>query len=567
VVRLFHELLYARGDTPVRELIAALDGCSGAKAGEIIAEAQLGRALCKDITRPQAAKLLAAAQDNARPVKPQRLGAVGQEAFPSLAYTVAYGSSKFGAAEPYADIPFVVEAWVGKREDREVTALFAYVNRTPVSGSIKAARNKREINAFGCGLHHTIAKSPADVQFDIWLNITAPCVPITSDGKAPDLKPFRNEIATVVEKAIKKAYRPSAKGNSQKDIVLDNLEAVIATVSDAGEFRFNARQLFYALRPIVKDELDRTLEIENFTKIITDYEAEFGEIKGMYREPRGSIYHPHRGKTITLGTLMVEDYNRPAWTFNKLLYIEKEGFSEALKDIGWPERHDCAVMSSKGFSTRAARDLIDKLAEHDEPVTVFCVHDADAYGTMIYQTLQQETAARGARKINIVNLGLEPWEAIEMDLEVEDVEEGGRRKAVAGYVGERDDDEEWSEWLQTHRVELNAMTTPQFIEWLDDKMADYDKLIPPHEVLEMEWSELIESKTRAAITERILREAGLGDQVAAAIAAIEKPSAEELEEGVASSFEQEPDGEWRDYIEDLANEKVFGGGQPDPATT
>jgi DNA topoisomerase VI subunit A len=58
-------------------------------------------------------------------------------------------------------------------------------------------------------------------------------------------------------------------------------------------------------------------------------------------------------------------------------------------------------MSSKGFSTRACRDLIDKLAEHDEPVTVFCAHDADAYGTMIYQTLQEATRARGARKIRI----------------------------------------------------------------------------------------------------------------------------------------------------------------------
>jgi DNA topoisomerase VI subunit A len=44
-------------------------------------------------------------------------------------------------------------------------------------------------------------------------------------------------------------------------------------------------------------------------------------------------------------------------------------------------------MSSKGFSTRAARDLIDHLAEHDEPITVFAVTDADAYGSMIYQTL------------------------------------------------------------------------------------------------------------------------------------------------------------------------------------
>ncbi len=158
----------------------------------------------------------------------------------------------------------------------------------------------------------------------------------------------------------------------------------------------------------------------------------------MYREPRGSITHPHRNETITLGTLMVEEYERPAWTFNKLLYIEKEGAQEALKQNRWMERHDCAVMSSKGFSTRAARDLIDKLVEHDEPVEVFCVHDADASGTMIYQTLQEATKARGARKIKIINLGLEPWEAVEMGLEVETLEDAKtRQKPVADYVRER----------------------------------------------------------------------------------------------------------------------------------
>jgi hypothetical protein len=73
-------------------------------------------------------------------------------------------------------------------------------------------------------------------------------------------------------------------------------------------------------------------------------------------------------------------------------------------------------MSSKGYTTRAARDLVDKLAEHDEPCTIYCVHDADAFGTMIYQTFQEATKARGARKIRIVNLGLEPWEAIEASL-------------------------------------------------------------------------------------------------------------------------------------------------------
>jgi hypothetical protein len=42
----FHELLFASGDMPVRELIANLDGCSGGKAGEIVARANLERAVC-----------------------------------------------------------------------------------------------------------------------------------------------------------------------------------------------------------------------------------------------------------------------------------------------------------------------------------------------------------------------------------------------------------------------------------------------------------------------------------------------------------------------------------------
>jgi hypothetical protein len=123
-------------------------------------------------------------------------------------------------------------------------------------------------------------------------------------------------------------------------------------------------------------------------------------------------------------------------------------------------------MSSKGFTTRAARDLVDKLAEHDEPITIFCVHDADAAGSMIHQTFQEETKARGARKVTIVNLGLEPWEGIAMGLEVENVDARERRKPVADYVRRRSD-QNWEEWLQSHRIEINAMTTPQFIQWLD----------------------------------------------------------------------------------------------------
>jgi hypothetical protein len=205
------------------------------------------------------------------------------------------------------------------------------------------------------------------------------------------------------------------------------------------------------------------------------------------------------------------------------------------------------LISSKGFTTRAARDLVDKLAEHDEPVTVFCVHDADAWGTMIYQTFQHATKARGARKIQIVNLGLDPWEALALGLEVESVESEGRDKPVADYLRDRDD-RDWAEWLQTHRVELNAMTTPAFIAWLDGKMAKYSRLIPPSDVLEAELSKRIEAKIRAGLTERILREAGFEDQVAAAIVAVKRPPAAVMAKGIKQLFEQAPDSEWRDHI-------------------
>ena len=288
----------------------------------------------------------------------------------------------------------------------------------------------------------------------------------------------------------------------------------------------------------------------------------------MYREPRGSIYHPHRRETIPLGTLTVEEYERPIWTFNKLLYIEKEGFSEALKEVGWPEQHDCALISSKGFTTRAARDLVDKLHEQGEPVEVYCVTDADNFGGIIFQTFQEATKARGARKVKIVHLGLHPWEAVEAGLEVEEVEKGRgerereQRKPVADYVLERHDlaptGETWEEWLQTHRIELNAMTTPQFIEWLDAKMAEHDavKLIPPPKVVTTELEERLDAEVRAAVTEHILREAGFETQVTEALAAIERPTAAQLTAGIEELFADKPEAEWRDHIERIVAKLV-----------
>ena len=73
-----------------------------------------------------------------------------------------------------------------------------------------------------------ITEAAKDAQFTIWLNIITPFMPIISDGKEPDLQPFLDEIRQAVGKAVHKAHRPRQRGMSQKQVILDHLDDVIA---------------------------------------------------------------------------------------------------------------------------------------------------------------------------------------------------------------------------------------------------------------------------------------------------------------------------------------------------
>jgi hypothetical protein len=522
----FLELLKASGDRTVRELIEEFDGCTGSKAGAIASEFK-GR-LARELDREEADRLLAAARALAKPVNPDRLGAVG--AWPDD-FPFSYGSTRgtVGHAPALgrhaAELPFVIEAWADLAKGKSTIEMF--VNRTPVTAdlSVNDRPDKKGILISGCNLHHWLVENTAKKPFHIMVNIITPYIAITSDGKAPDLEPLADEIIETVQKACRRAKRIASDGKPEKaddtikSIVIGHLQEGIAKASGDGKYRFNQRQLIYAIRRFVLDLLGIEPKWGTFTGIITEYEAEHGEIPKMTRDPRGMLYHPHLGDEIPLGTLSVEPYERPAWTFNKILYCEKEGFLSILREDGWPERYDCALMTAKGFATRAARDLFDLLGETGEDLYFYCVHDADASGTMIYQALRGETLARPGRKIHIINLGLEPAEGLAMGLPVEPVEQERNKdgtprwRAVANYV-----EPKWATWLQTHRIELNAMTTPQFLAWLDRKFADQvDKVLPPTEVLIDRLEEETEAELRRQITEEAHREARVDERVAKAL--------------------------------------------------
>jgi hypothetical protein len=421
---------------------------------------------------------------------------------------------------------------------------------------------------------------PAGPHYAVFINIIAPTFRLLSDGKTPDCRPFHAAMNDAVGKASKQAGRDIAAEMSAedkrfaagrraqqreeaaerklsdregrlrrqallatqkaerikqrqeqptiRDAVLDLLPGAIKRAEVSG-YLFNTRHLVYDIREKVRQFTGKELTQSYFDDLVTEIEAEQGDLSPrLIREARGSFFVPHRyGEATPLGTQSVRAFRRPAWTFNKILVIEKEDLRLMLEQAGWPQRHDALLMSSKGFNTRAARDLIDTIAETTEPVRPFSVHDADAAGTVIQHALQHATPARGARKIEVIDIGLQPWEGVALGLPIEKVPRAlkkdgePRRRPVGAYVKARTDraptGETWDDWLQHSRVELNAFTSAELIAWLDAKMAEHSagKLIPPDDILTEGFGERVRERTQDAV------EAAIEGRLDADLAAIE----------------------------------------------
>jgi hypothetical protein len=501
-------------------------------------------------------RLLAAMQKAARPIKPDAFGALGKD-------TVARSFAEFGAdlstfryklvKSPGGGLPWVVETAFACRPGHR---------RILVSGLNWSPTLRIGDDPFGLGYQLGSSWCGYDEPVVILAHLICPRPEFIDRGKrclaryAPGFDAMRDAVASITAdwekqrraeernqaRAQKRIERMRAENRapeaSLKDLVLKHLPVVVQKISEGGRLSFTQRDVFYGVRPLVQAEHEKSLTYSYFTSLITDYENDFGEIAGMQREARGSIYHPHLRQEIPLCTETVAKYHRPFWTFNKMVYIEKAGTQQNLIETGWPEEFDCAIASVAGFTTRAIKDLVDLLAQSTEPVTVFCVHDADAAGTMIWHTLQNETKARGVRKIEVVNLGLEPWEGVEMGLEIEEAEPIERRRSVAPYVGDHDHEwrswlndrncDSWSEWLQGYRIELNAMAPAQRIAWITKKIEKHPprKVIPPHQVLH----EKRLSAAREVITDELTERARIEERTDEIMKMVEWPPPERASE-------------------------------------
>jgi hypothetical protein len=126
-------------DTTLRQFVERLDGCAGAKGGQMVSRFGKGRT-CRSMTETDVSTLLAVLQAGARVVKPVALGPIGEAAFNPELYTYSQrgGSFTYGTHSPLATIPFIVEAWVSVA-DRKGTdvSVSCQCNRTPIVEHIR----------------------------------------------------------------------------------------------------------------------------------------------------------------------------------------------------------------------------------------------------------------------------------------------------------------------------------------------------------------------------------------------------------------------------------------------
>ena len=278
----------------------------------------------------------------------------------------------------------------------------------------------------------------------------------------------------------------------------------------AGELGIvSAHTLFYRVRPLVQEYTSKVLTSDYFEqKLLPAYQQTVARIPEVYYEPRGTLYEPHSGLAVPLGTREVEDYEFSLWLYDKILFVEKQGLWPVFQAARLAEKYDMAIVAGEGYATEACRVLFQH-AEKGQEYQIFVLHDADPFGYNIARTLAEETARMPGHEVQVIDLGLFLGEALDLGLSAELFT---RKKAIPQGLRLDDLEEEYFEGRQAgkkswvcRRVELNALTNPNLIAYTEaglQKNGVRGKVIPPEPVL----ADRLRSGVKQLVREEVDRE-------------------------------------------------------------
>jgi hypothetical protein len=175
----------------------------------------------------------------------------------------------------------------------------------------------------------------------------------------------------------------------------------------------------------------------------------------------------------------------PSGNLAGVLFCEKEGFGPLFKEVNLANRYDLMIISTKGVSVTAARQLID---DHCgcSGLPLFVLHDFDVAGFMILATLHRDTRRyQFGSRIEPIDLGLrlEDIDGLEREPAAATKTDDDTLREQLELNGATDDE---IDILLTERVELNAMASDDLIEMIERKLkeAGLEKVIPNDELLE-----------------------------------------------------------------------------------
>lgn len=411
---------------------------------------------------------------------------------------------------------------------------------------------------------------------DSILGAVASCL---NDALKPHYKEKkRAERARVKVRSAKVWQAPSP---TLKGCVFEAMDDAARKASADYTLLFTPRQVYYQVRPLIQGCVDKNLEYSYFTpQLLTKYQEIYGPLPGLIYEPRGHFIEPHKNEvkcpncnatvmevdvSLPLGTVEVEEYEIPEYRYGKILYIEKEGFRPILNAAKLGQRHDMALMTAKGYATRAAKALLSH-AEGKE-VTILVAHDCDISGYQIARGIEEATRTTPGMHIKVIDLGLKVREALHMGLETEEVtikkfprelyshltsEERGFLIHTRGYTT-----------FRGNRVELNAMSTDQLISWLEGKLKNLGlqtKVLPPEDVVEQALKDNIDSQIDKDI-KQMVRQA-IEQLLGITISAIETEAKEKVGAPNAAGYHEElkeflqscPPEYWRDWVSNKASD-------------
>jgi len=576
----------------VREFLAEFRGLAGsARQKAITDQLDLTGAALHDLVRgddgdpARVRTLLDAMRRQARPVAPEALGSVGeQHLLGRLVEVYGAANARYKKVAGTTDgLPYVLEVAFGIAGDLSARDRLLLVGRN-WSPLLRAPAELATL----LGQQRVDPHDPVIVV----VHLACPRLEHTDAGKTALILP--PELRAVLARALagataewKRTKRQADRADRVREEDLARLRrerqaplsikaAAFAVMADAyrlasanGSLPANTRQVMYAARPRVLELTGGTCwsDANYFTQhLLPDYLSEHPEATASWDvvfDARGHLYEPHTGHEVPLGTLAVRRYladwrdapdsaldattlptllptRGPAQRYRFALFVEKEGFLPLFHAARLAERYDLAIMSTKGVSVTASRLLLERLSRAG--VTILVLHDFDKTGFTIAHTLRSDTRRYAfATTPRVVDLGLRLADVRAMGLQSEPVDYDStvdpRRNLRA--CGATEDEANFLVqprrgcWTG-QRVELNAMTSDQFLRWLTEKLEEVgaEKVTPDAATLEAAYrravrvaavERAIDAAIAASRDMEVAVPANLEGRVRAAIAGTEDP--------------------------------------------